>query len=62
MLGGLWAVIAAIFVNRSTYSDSLSAAVSRMAATFVSFVYCLIYLAFRPLHLWALALLVGVTR
>ena len=48
MLGGLWAVIAAIFVNRSTYSDSLSAAVSRMAATFVSFVYCLIYLAFLP--------------
>ena len=61
MLGGLWAVIAAIFVNRSTYSDSLSAAVSRMAATFVSFVYCLIYLAFLPFHPRALALLVGVS-
>ena len=61
MLGGLWAVIAAIFVNRSTYSDSLSAAVSRMAATFVSFVYCLIYLAFLPFQTWALALLVGVS-
>ena len=61
VLGGLWAVIAAIFVNRSTYSDSASAAVSRMAATFVSFVYCLIYLTFLPFHTWALGLLVGVS-
>jgi uncharacterized membrane protein YccC len=60
-LGGLWAVIAAIFVNRSTYRESRSAAVSRMAATFVSFVYCLIYLTFLPFHTWALGLLVGVS-
>jgi uncharacterized membrane protein YccC len=61
VLGALWAVIAAIFVNRSTYSDSRSAAVSRMAATFVSFVYCLIYLTFLPFHTWALGLLVAVS-
>jgi uncharacterized membrane protein YgaE (UPF0421/DUF939 family) len=61
LLGGLWAVVAAIFVNRASYSDSMRAAVSRMAATFVSFVYCLIYLAFLPFHTWALALLVGVS-
>jgi uncharacterized membrane protein YgaE (UPF0421/DUF939 family) len=61
MLGGLWAVIAAIFVNRSSYSESERAAVSRMAATFVSFVYCLIYLTFLPFHTWALAVLVGVS-
>jgi uncharacterized membrane protein YgaE (UPF0421/DUF939 family) len=61
MLGGLWAVVAAIFVNRSSYSESMSAAVSRMAATFVSFVYCLVYLAFLPFHTWALAVLVGVS-
>jgi uncharacterized membrane protein YccC len=61
LLGGMWAVIATIFVNRSTYSDSRSAAVLRMAATFVSFVYCLIYLTFLPFHTWALGLLVGVS-
>jgi uncharacterized membrane protein YgaE (UPF0421/DUF939 family) len=60
-LGGMWAVVSAIFVNRASYSQSLSAAVSRMAATLISFVYCLIYLAFLPFHSWALALLVGVS-
>jgi uncharacterized membrane protein YccC len=61
LLGGMWAVIAAIFVNRSTYRESRSAAVSRLAATFVSFVYCLIYLTFLPFHPWALGLLAGVS-
>jgi hypothetical protein len=37
----------------------VAAAVSRMTATFVSFVFCLIYLAFLPFHAWALAVLVG---
>jgi len=60
-LGGLWAVIAAIFVNRASYAESVGAAVSRMAATLISFVYCLIYLAFLPFHSWALAVLVGVS-
>ena len=32
-----------------------------MAATFVSFVLCLIYLAFLPFHVWALAVLVGAS-
>jgi multisubunit Na+/H+ antiporter MnhB subunit len=32
-----------------------------MAATFVSFVLCLIYLAFLPFHPWALAVLVGAS-
>ena len=46
LLGGMWAVIAAV---------------SRMAATSVSFVLCLIYLAFLPFHAWALAVLVGAS-
>ena len=37
LLGGLWAVIATIFVNRDSYRHSLAAAASRMAATLVSF-------------------------
>jgi uncharacterized membrane protein YccC len=61
MLGGLWAVIATIFVNRDSYQHSVAAAVSRTAATMVSFVFCLIYLAFLPFHLWALAVLIGAS-
>jgi uncharacterized membrane protein YccC len=61
LLGGMWAVIAAVFVNRSSYQESRAAAVSRLVATVVSFAYCLIYLAFLPFHAWALALLVGVS-
>ncbi len=42
MLGGLWAVIATVFVCRLSYDQSTTAAVSRVAATSVSFVLCLI--------------------
>jgi uncharacterized membrane protein YccC len=61
LLGGMWAVIATIFVLRDGFGQSMAAAVSRMAATSVSFVLCLIYLAFLPFHAWALALLVGAS-
>jgi hypothetical protein len=46
LIGGLWAVIAAVFVFRDTYQHSVSAAVTRIAATGVSLVLCLAYLAF----------------
>ena len=61
LLGGMWAVLATIFVLRGSYAKSVAAAVSRMSATVVSFVLCLIYLAFLPFHAWALALLVGAS-
>jgi uncharacterized membrane protein YccC len=61
LLGGLWAVIAAVFVSRDSYQHSLAAAVSRMAGTLVSFVLCLIYLSFLPFHAWALAVLIGAS-
>jgi multisubunit Na+/H+ antiporter MnhB subunit len=32
-----------------------------MAATSVSFVFCLVYLVFLPFHAWALAVLVGAS-
>ena len=60
-LGGLWAVIATVFLFRDSYNKSLAAAVSRMAATLVSFVLCLAYLAFLPFHPWGLAILVGLS-
>ena len=61
LLGGMWAVLATIFVLRDSYVKSVAAAVSRMAATSVSFVLCLIYLTFLPFHAWALAMLVGAS-
>jgi hypothetical protein len=61
LLGGMWAVLATIFVLRDSFGKSVAAAVSRMAATVVSFVFCLIYLAFLPFHAWALAMLVGAS-
>ena len=61
LLGGLWAVIATIFVCRDSYEQSVAAAVSRMAATSASFVLCLIYLIFLPANGWAVAVLVGLS-
>ena len=48
LLGGMWAVLATIFVLHDSFGNSVAAAVSRMAATSVSFLLCLIYLAFLP--------------
>jgi uncharacterized membrane protein YccC len=61
VLGGMWAVIATVFVFRTTYTQSLTAALSRMAATVVSFVLCLGYLAVLPFHPWGLAIVVGLS-
>lgn len=61
LLGGMWAVIATIFVIRNSYRQSLSAAATRMSATMVSFVVCLVYLAFLPFEPWGLALLIGAS-
>lgn len=61
LLGAMWAVIATIFVFRDSYQQSLAAAASRMAGTGVSFVFCLVYLIFLPFHIWAIAVLVGIS-
>jgi uncharacterized membrane protein YccC len=60
VLGGMWATVATAFVFRSTNEQSTKAASSRMAATGVSFVLCLAYLAFLPFHPWGMALLIGI--
>lgn len=59
LLGGMWAVIATVFVYRTSYTQSITAAVSRATATLVSFALCFIYLVFFPFHSWGLALLIG---
>lgn len=61
LVGGVWAVIATIFVLRDSYRHSMAAAVSRMAATAVSFVLCLIYLIFLPFNIWAMGALIGLS-
>jgi uncharacterized membrane protein YccC len=61
LLGGMWAVIATVFVNRDSYQQSLAAAASRMGATSISFIVCFVYLLFLPFHIWALASLIGVS-
>jgi len=61
LLGGLWAVIATVFVSRDSYQHSLGAAVSRMSGTLISFLFCLIYLSMLPFHVWALPVLIGLS-
>jgi uncharacterized membrane protein YccC len=59
-LGALWSVVATIFVYRATLTQSFAAALSRIAATLVSFVLCLGYLLLFPCPPCGMALLVGV--
>jgi uncharacterized membrane protein YccC len=60
LLGGMWAVVATIFVYRFSFDQSVSAALSRIGATSLSFALCLVYLLFFPFHLWGLAALIGI--
>ena len=58
--GGMWAVVATIFVFRERNAESVRSSLSRMAATSVSFALCLIYLLIFPFHLWGMAALIGI--
>ena len=60
LLGGMWAVIATVFVYRESYQRSMKAAFSRMSATVLSFAICLIYLLILPFHPVGMAALIGI--
>jgi uncharacterized membrane protein YgaE (UPF0421/DUF939 family) len=60
LLGGMWAVVATVFVYRYSYEQSTGAALSRMAATSLSFALCFIYLLFFPSEVWGMAALIGI--
>ena len=60
LLGGMWAVAATVFVYRESYHESAGAALSRMAATLLSFTLCLAYLLIFPFHPWGMAALIGI--
>ena len=59
-LGGMWAVIATVFVFRDTNSNSIYAGLSRLIATCVSFGLCVFYLLLFPFHPVGLAALIGI--
>src|SRR5580658_7480829 len=59
LLGGMWAVVATIFVYRTSHQRSTRAAVARTVATLVSFVACLAYLLFFPFHVIGMTALIG---
>ncbi len=58
-LGGMWAVIATIFVYRQSLATSRRSALSRLSATLVAFGLCLVYLLLLPFTGVGLAVLVG---
>jgi uncharacterized membrane protein YccC len=60
LLGGMWAVVATIFVFRQTRVTSLSAGLDRLIATVVSFALCFAYLLFLPSTPLAIGMLIGI--
>ena len=59
-LGGMWAVVAVVFVFRDTRAHALSAGMARLIATCVSFALCLPYLLLFPFTPVGLAILLGI--
>lgn len=60
LLGGMWAVIATVFVFRETRHDSLSAGTARLIATCVSPALCLPYLLLFPFKPVGMAIVLGI--
>jgi len=60
LLGGMWAVVATVFVYRYGYDQTIAAAIARMMATLLSFALCLLYLLFFPFEVWGMAALIGI--
>ncbi|MBV8399082.1 MAG: FUSC family protein [Acetobacteraceae bacterium] len=59
-LGGMWAVVAVVFVFRDTREHAVSAGIARLVATCVSFALCLSYLLIFPFTPVGLAVLLGI--
>ncbi len=60
LLGGMWATVATIVVYRASSDASAAAALSRVAATAVSFGLCQLYLVAFPFSVWGLVILIGL--
>jgi uncharacterized membrane protein YccC len=59
-LGGMWAVVATVFVYRKTRLGSLSAGFARLMGTCVSFALCLLYLLLFPFTSVGMAALIAI--
>jgi uncharacterized membrane protein YgaE (UPF0421/DUF939 family) len=60
LLGGMWAVVATVFVFRESRESSLSAGLARLIATCVSFALCLAYLLMFPFTGLGMAIVIGL--
>lgn len=60
LLGGMWSVIATIYVFRQQLRESTHAAVSRLLATLMSFALCFIYFLFFPLDVLGMTVLIWI--
>src|ERR1700746_2267268 len=60
LLGGMWSVVAMLFVWSECYNESVSAALSGTAAASLSFILCLGYLLFFPFSSWGMAVLIAI--
>lgn len=60
LLGGMWAVVATIFVFRYGYEESARAALLRTSATLSSFVLCLAYLLLFPFRPSGMVVLIAI--
>ena len=59
-LGGLWAVVATVFVYRTSHQEDVAVALSRSVATILSFVLCLVYLLILPFEPVGMAVPIGL--
>jgi uncharacterized membrane protein YgaE (UPF0421/DUF939 family) len=60
LLGGMWAVVATVFVFRDSRVHALTSGISRLIATCVSFALCLPYLWLFPFTPVGMAVLLGI--
>jgi len=60
LLGGMWAVVATVFVFRHSYEESVGAAISRAYATLLSFALCFLYLLIFPFRPLGMVVLIGI--
>jgi uncharacterized membrane protein YgaE (UPF0421/DUF939 family) len=60
LLGGMWTVVATVFVFKETRQESVAAGLSRLLATCVSFALCLGYVLWFPFTPWGTAVLLAL--
>ena len=60
LLGGMWAVVATIFVFRHRVLQSGRAAISRTLATFLSFALCFLYFLIFPFNVFGMAAVIWI--